>query len=100
MGKAMNTTADEQLTAAEQRRRDLAVQSEGLLIEQWEHGSLWSIATAGGVHIEIRSGARPYRAVWEASGDRMVNGELRAVDYERSRSFGKAESLFKFLREL
>ena len=96
----MNTTAAvTTLSTAEQRRRDLAAQSGGLLTEQWEHGYLWSLATAGGVQVSIVGGTRPYRAVWQTSGDRMVKGELKAVDYTRTRSFGKAESLFKFLRE-
>jgi hypothetical protein len=94
------STAVTTLSTAEQRRRDLAAQSCGLLTEQWENGYLWSLATAGGVHVSIVSGKRPYRAVWQTSGDRMVKGALRAVDFERSRSFGKVESLFKFLREI
>ena len=93
----MNTTT---LSTAEQRRRDLAAQSGGLLIEQWEYGYLWSLATAGGVHVSIVSGKRPYRAMWQTSGDRMVKGQLQAVDYERSRSFAKVDSLFKFLKEI
>jgi hypothetical protein len=52
------------------------------------------------VHVSVVGGTRPYRAVWQTSGDRMVKGELRAVDYERSRSFAKVDSLFKFLREV
>jgi hypothetical protein len=94
------TAADKALTTAEQRRRDLAAQSGGLLIEQWEHGSLWSLATAGGVHVSVVSGKRPYRAVWQTSGDCMVKGQLQAVDYTRSRSFAKVDSLFKFLKEI
>lgn len=89
------------LSPSEQRRRDLAAQSGGLLKEAWLHGYLWilKLANDDGVTVDIRGGSRPYRVTWQTSGDRMVKGELRAVDYTRSRSFAKVESLFKFLRE-
>lgn len=96
----MNTEAAT-LTTAEHRRRSLAEQSEGLLKEEWLHGCLWSLSlsTDEGVAVAITSARRPYRVTWQTSGDRMVKGEWVATDFERHRSFGKAESLFKFLRE-
>jgi len=89
------------ITATEQRRRDLAAQSGGLLVESWLHGHLWALELKGNdtVTVHIRTGSRPYRVAYPSSGDRMVKGQLQAVDYERIRSFAKAESLFKFLRE-
>jgi hypothetical protein len=89
------------LSTSEQRRRDLAAQSEGLLKEEWLHGHLWilTIANDKSVQVSIVSGARPYKVIWHTSGDRKVKGEWRAKDYERSRSFAKVESLFKFLKE-
>jgi len=98
---AMTAATANQLAPAEQARRDLAAQSDGLLVEAWDHGYLWALTLASddAVDVSIVGGARPYRVTYPSSGDRMVRGELRAVDYERSRSFAKVESLFKFLRE-
>ena len=97
----MTTATAKPLTTAEQRRRDLAAQSGGLLVECWLHGSLWALELKGDdtVTVHVGTGSRPYRVSWATSGDRWVKGELKAVDFERSRSFGKVESLFKFLRE-
>jgi hypothetical protein len=97
---AMTAATAKTLTTAEQARRDLAAQSDGLLVEAWEHGYLWALTLASDdtVYVSIVGGARPYRVTYPSSGDRMVKGELKAVDYERSRSFAKTESLFKFLR--
>ena len=97
----MTTATANPLAATEQRRRDLAAKSEGLLVESWLHGFLWALELRGDdtVTVHVGTGSRPYRVSWTTSGDRMVKGELRAVDFERSRSFAKVESLFKFLRE-
>jgi hypothetical protein len=98
----MATATAKTLTTAEQRHRDLAAQSDGLLVESWLHGHLWALELRGDdtVTVHVGTGSRPYRVAYPSSGDRMVRGELQAVDYERSRSFAKVESLFKFLREL
>jgi len=98
---AMTTATAKTLSPSEQTRRDLAAQSDGLLTEQWEHGYLWALTLSSDdtVYVSVVGGARPYRVTYPSSGDRMVKGELKAVDYERSRSFKKSESLFKFLKE-
>jgi len=89
------------LTPAEQKRRELAAQSGGLLREAWLHGHLWTLklATDPSVTVSITSGTLPYRVTWVTSGDKKIGGKWETVDYTRSRSFGKIESLLEFLRE-
>ena len=95
-------TANALTTTAEKRRRTLAEQSQGLLQEEWLHGSLWNLSMVGdpSVTVAITSGTRPYKVTWQTSGDRKVNGEYKAVDFSRSRSFGKVESMLNFLKWL
>lgn len=87
------------ISKAEQQRKDLAEKSKGLLKEEWLHGYLWNLSLTSDptVTVSIVSSHRPYKVKWQTSGDRKVNGKYKAIDYERSRSFKKLDSLLKFL---
>lgn len=89
----------ETISKAEQKRKDLAEKSKGLLKEEWLHGYLWnlSLVTDPSVTVSIVNSHRPYKVKWQTSGDRKINGKYKAVGYERSRSFKKLDSLLKFL---
>lgn len=101
MSPTPTPTPAKALTVAEQKRRDLARRSQGLLQEDWLHGTLWSLSLVGNpnVTVAVVSGSRPYRVIWKTSGDRKVNGEYKAIDFHRSRSFARVDSLLAFLED-
>jgi hypothetical protein len=86
-------------TAAHTNRQKLLSQSAGLLAPVVDDGVICWLELVGdsGVTVDWKGGDRPWQVTWECSGDRKVRGEWRVVCFERTRSFAKVESLFKFL---
>jgi hypothetical protein len=91
------------LKAYEQKYRDVALQYPDTVKEQWIHGYLNCLESVNHptvtlhIHSRINPKDKPYRVMWSASTDRKVNGQWKAVNIIRSRSFGKLDNAIKFI---
>lgn len=93
------------LKPSQQKYRDVALQYSDTVIESWQHGYLNCLESINDhtvtlhIHSKISPKDKPYRVMWLTSCDRKINGQWKAVNVIRSRSFGKLENAIKFIQE-
>jgi hypothetical protein len=76
--------------------------SNGLLEKDFAAGQWWALRCAQdkGITVHYGSRQRPYRVMWKTCGDyRKRNGEIASRTFCRTRSFGKIDSVLKFIQE-
>jgi len=102
MATFTSTPTIKPLTPCEQDRRDMVLQSNGLLQECWAHDKLYAVELVGErrVTVDLTSfrGRKGYQVMWQSEVDRKVKGVYKATTCFRSRSFKHFDKMINFLR--